>query len=67
MLSKILKNIICLNQRIQLSGVMPVDGQDVWSCDAHDAVREFFESSMGEAIQVGFSTIYISLFYLLLI
>ncbi|PAV86555.1 hypothetical protein WR25_11945 [Diploscapter pachys] len=38
--------------KCKLSGVIPVDGQDVWSCDAHDAVREFFESAMGEAIQV---------------
>ncbi|KAK6743356.1 hypothetical protein RB195_010549 [Necator americanus] len=31
---------------------MPVGGQDVWSRESHEAVREFFEAGMGETVMV---------------
>ena len=36
----------------RLTGVVPVGGEDVWPRESHEAVREFFEAAMGEAVQV---------------
>lgn len=47
-----------------MADIIPMGGQDVWSRESHEAVREFIEASMGEPLQVtfyGFQDIFIPL------
>ncbi|EYC30211.1 hypothetical protein Y032_0005g2511 [Ancylostoma ceylanicum] len=36
----------------KVAHIVPFDGQDVWSRESHEAVREFFEAGMGETVMV---------------
>ncbi|KAE9415028.1 hypothetical protein Angca_008255 [Angiostrongylus cantonensis] len=38
--------------KCRVANIVPVGGQDVWSRESHEAVREFFEAGMGETIMV---------------
>lgn len=37
---------------LQVANIVPVGGQDIWNRESHEAVREFFEASMGETVMV---------------
>ncbi|KIH67169.1 tudor domain protein [Ancylostoma duodenale] len=38
--------------KCKVAHIVPFDGQDVWSRESHEAVREFFEAGMGETVMV---------------
>ncbi|KAJ1349215.1 hypothetical protein KIN20_004686 [Parelaphostrongylus tenuis] len=38
--------------KCRVGNIVPIGGQDVWSRESHEAVREFFEAGMGETVMV---------------
>uniref|UniRef100_A0A183F3Y4 Tudor domain-containing protein n=1 Tax=Heligmosomoides polygyrus TaxID=6339 RepID=A0A183F3Y4_HELPZ len=38
--------------KCRVANIVPVGGQDIWNRESHEAVREFFEASMGETVMV---------------
>ncbi|KJH43019.1 tudor domain protein [Dictyocaulus viviparus] len=36
--------------KCRVANIVPVEGQDVWSRESHEAVREFFEAGMGGTV-----------------
>ncbi|PIO70955.1 tudor domain protein [Teladorsagia circumcincta] len=38
--------------KCKVANIVPVGGQDIWNRESHEAVREFFEASLGETVMV---------------
>ncbi|VDM65116.1 unnamed protein product [Strongylus vulgaris] len=38
--------------KCKVAHIVPIGGQDVWSRESHEAVREFFEAGMGDTVMV---------------